>query len=801
MISRVEASFTQQREALYPLFRQLTLVGRPFLLRSDILDRVRQFRATDPAVDACLSEGPMEQWFRQVQEAVVGNGWICLGVRTDIARWRYVRVDLEEMHVESVTPQAYLEMKEQAVLGTLPFDAHPLEVDTGPFSHGFPKMTKTASIGRGVEFLNRHLASQMFRDRAAASAQMLNFLKLHHVDGRSLMLNERIADAAALADRLREAVDLARSNPPATPWTELAAPLQEMGFEPGWGGTAARVRETMELLSDVLEAPEPAGLERFLSRIPMIFRIAIISPHGWFGQKGVLGRPDTGGQVVYILDQVRALEAHMCRWFADQGVDVTPRILIVTRLIPEAEETTCNQRLEAVHGCRHAAILRVPFRERGGNVVPHWISRFSVWPYLERFALETERELLAEMGHRPDLVIGNYSDGNLVASILAHRLGVTQCNVAHALEKSKYVLSDLYWRDNEEPYHFSTQFTADLIAMNTADFIITSTYQEIAGTTDTAGQYESYTQFTLPGLYRVVNGIDLFDPKFNIVSPGAAADIYFPWFEGERRLPGLQPELETLLFGNPPDGVPFRGHLAHPERPVILSMARLDRIKNLTGLVDAFGSSPRLREQANLVIIGGRDVNPDAMNDTEEADEARRMHELMSQHGLDDQVRWLAVHLGKPQAGELYRMIADRRGVFVQPARFEAFGLTVIEAMVSGLPTFATCYGGPLEIIEDGHSGFHIDPIHPRQMAERVADFLERAASLPEIWQAVSRQGVERVHQRYTWDLYAERLMTLSKVYGFWRFVSDLERRETVRYLEMFYHLQYRPLAERIGES
>jgi len=28
--------------------------------------------------------------------------------------------------------------------------------------------------------------------------------------------------------------------------------------------------------------------------------------------------------------------------------------------------------------------------------------------------------------------------------------------------------------------------------------------------------------------------------------------------------------------------------------------------------------------------------------------------------------------------------------------------LTVIEAMGSGLPTFATRYGGPLEIIEEG---------------------------------------------------------------------------------------------------
>lgn len=56
-----------------------------------------------------------------------------------------------------------------------------------------------------------------------------------------------------------------------------------------------------------------------------------------------------------------------------------------------------------------------------------------------------------------------------------------QCTIAHALEKTKYPNSDLYWKKFEDHYHFSCQFTADLIAMNHADFIITSTFQEIAG--------------------------------------------------------------------------------------------------------------------------------------------------------------------------------------------------------------------------------------------------------------------------------------------------------------------------------
>jgi sucrose synthase len=41
-------------------------------------------------------------------------------------------------------------------------------------------------------------------------------------------------------------------------------------------------------------------------------------------------------------------------------------------------------------------------------------------------------------------------------------------------------------------------------------------------------------------------------------------------------------------------------------------------------------------------------------------------------------------------------------------------------------------------------------------------------------------------------------MMTFARIYGFWRYVSDLERMETKRYLEMFYALQFRPLAKEL---
>jgi len=65
---------------------------------------------------------------------------------------------------------------------------------------------------------------------------------------------------------------------------------------------------------------------------------------------------------------------------------------------------------------------------------------------------------------------------------------------------------------------------------------------------ETVGQYESHVAFSLPGLYRVVDGIDVFDPKFNIVSPGADQSVYFPFTDKERRLTHIHESIEELLF-------------------------------------------------------------------------------------------------------------------------------------------------------------------------------------------------------------------------------------------------------------
>jgi sucrose synthase len=793
MIHTLEELINAHREPVYLLFRRLKALDRQFLLWSDLVHEYEEF--ADSEVGALLRETPMSWIMRHAQEAVVDEPFVCLAVRARVGRWHYVQVHTEDMHCRELKVSEFLDIKERLAARIPRGERYVLEIDLSPFERGFPKLKDSRNIGRGVEFLNRHLAGRLFANGGRGQKLLFDFLQVHQVRGQQLMLNGTLQNVEELREALSKAMELLGAHEEES--ESLKRGLRRLGFEPGWGRTPARIRESMEQLLDILEAPSPGNLENFLARMPMIFSIAIVSPHGYFGQSNVLGKPDTGGQVVYILDQVRALEREMRESIHDQGLDIEPTIVVLTRLIPEANGTTCNQRLEPILGTENARILRVPFRTYDtGEIMSHWISRFEVWPYLERYAIEAERELLAELGGvRPDFVIGNYSDGNLVASVMAHRLGVTQCNIAHALEKTKYLLSDLHWEHHEDEHHFAVQYTADLIAMNTADFIITSTYQEIAGTTESVGQYESYGSFSLPRLYRVISGIDCFDPKFNIVSPGADPRVFFPYSNEGHRPDELRKEIETMVYGSP--NCAFRGFLRDQGKPLLFAMSRLDRIKNAAGLVQWYAQNQELREAANLLIVGGR-LRSEESNDRDEREQIARVHWLFDEHGLEGNVRWLEMQTDKTKVGELYRFVADQRGAFVQPALFEAFGLTVVEAMSSGLPTFATCYGGPLEIIQEGVSGFHIDPTQGALATSKMLGFFRACENDSGKWDAISKGAIERVTARYNWPLYASTLLKLSRIYGFWRYISSLERDETRRYLEMFYGLLLRPLSKRV---
>lgn len=792
---------SDERTNLRQFVSLLRTTDKRYFLRNEILQLFSDYAQQYEKSDEFSKSSRLGKLIFYVQEIILDDESLCMIIRPTIARPEAYRV-LEDWTIEPMSVQELLDLRDRFVGRYHPQEGDVYEIDFAPFNDYSPKIRDPKNIGKGVEFLNRYLSSRLFQATRQWQESLFSFLRLHRYAGAQLLINERISTQQQLSDRVKQALSLVGDRPGDEPFEKFRFDLQDLGFEPGWGNTAQRVRETLEILDHLIDSPDHQALEAFISRIPMIFKVVLVSPHGWFGQEGVLGRPDTGGQVVYILDQVKSLEKQLQEDLTLCGLDslgAHPKVIVLSRLIPNSDGTLCNQRLEKIHGTADAWILRVPFREFNPKLTQNWISRFEIWPYLETFAVDAERELRAEFQGTPDLIIGNYSDGNLVAFLLARRLKVTYCIIAHALEKSKYLFSNLYWQDLEDKYHFSLQFTADLIAMNAANFIISSTYQEIVGTPESVGQYESYKSFTMPELYHVVDGIELFSPKFNVVPPGVNETVFFPYTRTQDRLLGDRDRLEQMLFTDEDPDQIF-GKLDDPTKRPLFSMARLDRIKNLTGLAEAYGKSKELQERTNLILIAGKLKTEDS-TDHEEISEIEKLYQIIDQYDLHGKIRWLGVRLPKNDTGEVYRVIADRQGIFVQPALFEAFGLTILESMITGLPTFATRFGGPLEIIQDKVNGFYINPTDPENVASTILEFLEKCDQNPRYWNEISERGIDRVYSTYTWKIHTTRLLSLAKIYGFWNYTSQENREDLLRYIESLFYLLYKPRAKQLLEE
>ena len=787
----------EEARCLREFVSELNLLSSKHLLRNEIVLRFNQFMEQrnvgkiDPDDFSSL-----EEFFFKTQEMLLLEDGVVLLHRSHAAHYNFYQIHNVEDRVRELTAEEFLDYREvMADRAHIPPEKK-LLIDFKPFYSTGPEIPEPKKIGSGHRYLNSYMADKLQEEPEDWQAFLCEFLKNHSIDNDQILVDgEIITDPPALVEALHKAIAALEPLDEETPIFEARATLNSLGIREGFGDTVERTLTNLQLLSNLFESPSADYLDEFLGAIPLVSRVAVISPHGWFGQDHVLGRPDTGGQVVYILDQVKALEAYLKNSLASAGISAPPKIIVVTRLIPEDQGTTSNQRLEKINGTDHCWILRVPFKDDDQNVVPHWLPRFQVWPFLEQFALDTKSELLAEFGSKPDMIIGNYSDGNLVASLLAPWFQVVQCNIAHALEKPKYLFSDLYWQDMERDYNFSMQFTADLVSMNKADIIISSTAQEIAGTDTSLGQYESYCLFSMPELYKVINGVNLLHPKFNVVSPGVDESIYFPYTDTERRLKNQTKELNERLFSKKGDDI--FGELEHPDKTPIFTMARLDKIKNLTGLVESFGKSVELQDKTNLIIVT-HTIREGRTTDEEELSELKKMYALIEEYGLQNKIRWIE-NSSRQDGAESYRIIADRRGIFVQPALFEAFGLTILEGMASGLPVFATQFGGPQEIIEDGKNGYLINPTQPELISQPILDFLIRCEKAPSCWEALGGQAIARVEQYFTWDLYSEKLIKAAKLYGFWNYsVLRDEKKEVDQYCNLLFHMVFKSRARQL---
>jgi len=190
---------------------------------------------------------------------------------------------------------------------------------------------------------------------------------------------------------------------------------------------------------------------------------------------------------------------------------------------------------------------------------------------------------------------------------------------------------------------------------------------------------------------------------------------------------GVDPErfdtTETHEIGSRTDG------------PILLTVSRLDPRKGHDTIIEALPALLDSYPSLTYVVAGDGQQRAD-------------LEALAAIIGVDDAVEFLG-YVPDADLPSLYNA-AD---VFAMPNRregtsVEGFGIVFLEANATGTPVVGGRHGGVTDAIEDGETGFLVDPEDP----QAVADAIDRLLADDDLRQSLGMAGRERVLDSYTWD-------------------------------------------------
>lgn len=426
--------------------------------------------------------------------------------------------------------------------------------------------------------------------------------------------------------------------------------------------------------------------------------ILLISMHGLIrGDQLELGvDADTGGQCTYVLELAKALAKE----------SQVGQVDLLTRLIDDKSVSTDYGQAQEVLSDK-AKIIRLPCGPK------RYLRKESLWPHLDQM-VDKCLHYLRQQGRLPDVIHSHYADAGYVGRQLSMLLGIPLIHTGHSLglpKRQRLLSSGRKFSAIEKQFNFERRIAEEEALLRDAALIVTSTRQEIEL------QY---------GMYTHLDGT-----RFRVIPPGTNTKRFSP--AGRRP---IAPSVENCISR----------FLEQPKKPMILCICRPEVRKNIKGLLNAYGQNPALQARANLVLVAG------SREDIRQLDHAQQavLSELLIDIDAYDLWGKVAIpkHLPQEDIPELYRMAAKSHGVFINAAFTEPFGLTLLEAAASGLPTIAPDDGGPRDILANCHNGLLTNTLD----CQAIAESLLSALSDKKRWQTWARNGKQNINRHYTWE-------------------------------------------------
>lgn len=182
--------------------------------------------------------------------------------------------------------------------------------------------------------------------------------------------------------------------------------------------------------------------------------ILMISLHGYVGVNPELGKPDTGGQVVYVLE------------LADRFSRLGKRVHLLTRQFedqPEYDEVNENY-----------SVWRVPF---GGK---KFIRKEDMHDHVNQFVTNC-LAAIRKKGYKYDVVYSHYWDAGWAGQKIAEELGISHVHTPHSLGwwKQQNMGSDMEDKEMEKTYRFKERIRKEYFVYQMCSHVIATTIPQV----------------------------------------------------------------------------------------------------------------------------------------------------------------------------------------------------------------------------------------------------------------------------------------------------------------------------------
>jgi phosphatidyl-myo-inositol dimannoside synthase len=198
------------------------------------------------------------------------------------------------------------------------------------------------------------------------------------------------------------------------------------------------------------------------------------------------------------------------------------------------------------------------------------------------------------------------------------------------------------------------------------------------------------------------------------------------------------PGVEDAFFATV-DNSRLRSKYRANNKKIIITVGRIDKRKGHELVINALPAIINTVPDV-LYLIAGTGAHSDFLK--------KKVFDLR----LQDNV----VFCGFIPDGDIaaFHQLAD---VFVMPNRVlddgdtEGFGIVFLEANASGKPVIGGACGGALDAIEDGRSGYLVDPMDVDGLTEKIVYLL----SNPEVAEQMGKYGRQRAWEYFRWPYLA----------------------------------------------